>query len=151
MHSITDFTISATENFFLHTLQMQAKVEARDSAEEIYTTLITLCSEDVEYHFFLCMHESMLQKMAAELLFEDNPDQDTMIDLLNESANLIIGNAKVLWEESEPKIELKLTTPQYQGYFEKNFSKEFDQRIFLKAEDEAVMIGIKAQKMYASV
>jgi len=142
MTNTTGYIDTAVENFFLHTLEIACQALSQEAVENIYTTQIKITNLDREYDFFLCMREPLLQILSQKLLLEDNPCQDTLIDLLNESANLIVGNAKVLWEEAEG-AELSLATPEYQGYFEKSFSKEFDKKMFFKAGDEPIMIGIE--------
>jgi len=134
----------AVENFFLSTLEIECQNPSQEGVEDIYTTKIQITNFDKEYRFFLCMGEPILKKLSSQLLFDENPSQDVIIDLVNESANLIVGNAKVLWEEAEG-AELKLTTPEYQGFFEKSFSKEFDKKMFFEAADEPIMIGINMQ------
>ena len=146
MVQLETYTDKAVENFFQNTLELPCQNEQREQLSEIYTTQITINHEGKEYQFFICMGEKMLKTLSQHLLFEDNPDQETLIDLLNESANLIIGNAKVLWEESDAGVNLKLTTPEYQGYFEQNLSKEFDKKLFFNADSESIMIGITSAK-----
>ncbi len=142
MNNTIEYIDSAVENFFLNTLEVACHGVSCESVEDIYTTEIQITHLDRKYEFFLCMGEPLLKVLSEKLLYEENPSQDTLIDLLNESANLIIGNAKVLWEEAEG-AELMLTTPEYQGYFEKSFSKEFDKKMFFKASMEPIMIGIQ--------
>lgn len=132
----------AVENFFISTLEVGCQEANQESVEDIYTTKIQITNFNKEYSFYLCMGEPILKKLASQLLFEEEPSQDTIIDLVNESANLIVGNAKVLWEEAEG-AELTLTTPEYQGFFEKSFSKEFDKKIFFQADNQPIMIGIE--------
>ncbi len=143
MINTVEYIDKAVENFFENTLEVKCKAYENEQLEDIYTTMITISKKDKAYSFFLCMGEPMLKRLSSHLLFEDNPDQDTIIDLLNESANLIIGNAKVLWEEEEHAVNLQLTTPEYQGFFEKNFSKEFEKKLFFEADSDAIMIGIE--------
>ena len=142
MENKVSYIDKAVENFFENTLEVACQTLSSEGVDDIYTTQIKITHLDREYDFYLCMRESMLLILSQKLLFEDNPDQDTLIDLLNESANLIIGNAKVLWEEAEG-AELILTTPEYQGFFEKSFSKELDKKLFFSASDEPIMIGIQ--------
>ena len=132
----------AVEHFFVNTLEVGCQEVHQESVEDIYTTKIKITNFDKEYCFFLCMGEPILKKLASHLLFEEEPSKDTIIDLVNESANLIVGNAKVLWEEAEG-AELTLTTPEYQGFFEKSFSREFDKKMFFQTDNQPIMIGIE--------
>ncbi len=147
MVEIVQFTTLAVENFFENTLETRSEALSCDALENIYTTMIDISSEGAGYSFFICMDEALLKRLAMHLLYEENPDQEMLIDLLNESANLIVGNAKVLWEEAHTSQKLRLTTPQYQGFFEKNFSKRFDEKLFFKADNNTIMIGVENVKV----
>ncbi len=150
MVNIVGYIEKAVENFFVSTLEIGCQETNQESVEDIYTTKIQITNFDKEYRFYLCMGEPILKKLASELLFEEEPSQDVIIDLVNESANLIVGNAKVLWEEAEG-AELKLTTPEYQGFFEKSFSKEFDKKMFFQADNKPIMIGLEMVTSTATV
>ena len=151
MIQLETYTDKAVENFFQNTLELSCQSEQKEELSELYTTQITINHEGKEHQFFIGMGEKMLKVLAQHLLFEDEPDQETMIDLLNESANLIVGNAKLIWEEYDASASLKLTTPEYQGYFEENLSKEFDEKLFFNAGSESIMIGITSAKDRATV
>lgn len=78
-----------------------------------YVSSIELKSEkDKENHrFTLVMSEPLLKEVCSVLLFEDDPDENTIKDMAMEVANQIIGNAKVL-VESVKQEELLLSIPK---------------------------------------
>ncbi len=141
-----EFIEKAVENFVLHTLELDSKRVDQARIEEVYVTEIEIRDCEQAYAFSLCMGEAMLDILAQKLLMEEAPDEEMRIDLLNESANLIVGNAKVIWEETA-SATLELSTPKYQGYFEKNLSKDFDKNLFFQAGDTTIMIGMQIHSM----
>lgn len=80
-------------------------------------------------NFIISMNKPLLMRFAKDFLDSPNPGNDTMIDIAKELANLILGKAKVLFEDSG-KI-LKLGIPEFIGWeyisnYENAFSYKFD-------------------------
>lgn len=80
-------------------------------------------------HFIISMNKPLLVRFATDFLDSPNPSNDTLIDIAKELANLILGKAKVLFEDSG-KI-LKLGIPEFIGWeyisnYENAFSYKFD-------------------------
>ena len=151
MDKILGYTRSSVKNFFKNTLELDSTESDTKEIEDIYTTMISLHHEENRYNFYISLQAPLLHLFAMQLLMEENPDQDTLIDILNENANLIIGTAKVLWEEDEHLVPLTLGTPEYQGFFEKNFSKEFDEKLYFQAAGDVIMIGVEKVKETTTV
>ncbi|RDU57305.1 chemotaxis protein CheX [Helicobacter sp. MIT 99-5507] len=63
--------------------------------------------------FYIATNKALLLKFALDFLNEENPSNDTLIDISKEMANIAIGKAKVLYEESG--IVLKLGIPEFIG------------------------------------
>lgn len=85
---------------------------AQDSMplETAYSSKITLENK----HFIISMNKPLLARFAKDFLDSPNPSNDTMIDIAKELANLILGKAKVLFEESGHI--LKLGIPEFIGW-----------------------------------
>ena len=151
MDKILGYTRSSVKNFFKNTLELDSTESDTKEIENIYITMISLHHAEYRYNFYISLQAPLLHLCAMQLLMEENPDQDTLIDLLNENANLIIGTAKVAWEEDEHLVPLKLGTPEYQGFFENNFSKEFDEKLYFQAAGDVIMIGVEKVKETTTV
>ncbi len=54
-----------------------------------------------------------LKKVSEILLFETDPDEDTLKDLTSELANFIVGHAKML--ASDKNMKCKIETPEFVG------------------------------------
>ncbi|WP_201353602.1 hypothetical protein [Hydrogenimonas urashimensis] len=54
-----------------------------------------------------------LEKLANILLFDENPDSETMEDLTAEIANFIVGHAKMV--ASDRNLPYRMETPEFGG------------------------------------
>ncbi len=54
-----------------------------------------------------------LKRVSAILLFENDPDEETLEDLTSELANFIVGHAKML--ASDRSLDCKIETPRFIG------------------------------------
>ena len=59
------------------------------------------------------IQRATLEKIAALLLFEEDPDEATLEDLAAEVANFIVGHAKM--EASEKGLACSMGTPGFEG------------------------------------
>ncbi len=138
-------------NFFHETLSVRCEKYTKFPPLQVYTAKIELGDGTKTHSFSLCMKEETVQLISEALLFEDNPDQEVKMDLVCECANLIIGSAKVAIEEDHEGGLLQLTPPEYQGYFEEEFSKVFDEKYYFLVKGEPIMIGMEEVKVPEAV
>ncbi len=95
------FTIRDTLNISM--------VEDRNPLKKSFTSKIMLDCK----MFFIVSNRALLMRFTKDFLFEDNPDNDTLIDISKEMANITIGKAKVLYEESGSILQLGI--PEFIG------------------------------------
>jgi len=104
--------IRAIRNLFVGQIDLKPqphKVDLLDGAH--YITNIELASDAETHYFKLVSSKELLKAVCSVMLFEDEPDEATVVDMASEVTNLVIGNAKVLVEDVRKK-ELKLSIPQ---------------------------------------
>jgi CheY-specific phosphatase CheX len=130
----------AVDNFFKETLGFDSKKDDKFESKGVYVSSVFIEVESKKDDFFLTMTDELLKEVSKALFFDDEPDHETKIDLIGECANLIIGNLKVLLSDTE---DIELGTPEYQGYFEDRFSKEFDDNYYFKVGEHKFMIGVQ--------
>ena len=108
--------IRATRNLFVGQIELKPQpVKADVLKGDYYVSSIKLSSDKdkEELVFTLVMSVPLLKQVCSVLLFEDEPDKETIEDMGTEVANQVVGNAKVLVESvkqetlalSIPKIE----------------------------------------------
>lgn len=64
--------------------------------------------------FIIAINEALLLQFAKDFLDSSNPSKDTLIDIAKEIANLILGKAKVLFEENGTILQLGI--PEFIGW-----------------------------------
>jgi len=78
-----------------------------------YTAKIWYKSDSKEHIATIWVQKPTLKKLSNILLFEENPDEETLIDLTKELANLIVGHAKMLAHNKGLEFEIKI--PEFGG------------------------------------
>jgi hypothetical protein len=133
--------IQATQNFCIH--QIRQNYEQKDEISQ-KRTLIAYIDIDTKtnqkYRVYIAGDTGFFQRVAKLFLEEDESDEETLIDISLETANLIIGSAKVISQE-EDIDPYTIQTP----HFEKIglFDFAYDQAKTITVEDTEITIAIK--------
>jgi len=133
--------LSASENFCIHQLRVPYEVEDGVSQKRTLIAYIDIdTKESQKYRVYIASDEPFMQKISYLFIEEEKSDEETLIDMTLETANLIIGSAKVIAEE-EDKNPYTINTP----HFEKIgvFDFEYETAKTLKIEDGELTIAIK--------
>lgn len=133
--------IEASKNFCVH--QIRLPYELHDEITQMRTVIAYIDIESLggsKYRVYVGATPSFAQRISTLFLEEDDSDEDTLIDMTLETANLIIGSAKVLAAESDSDA-YNMSTP----HFEKIdiFDFQYDRAKVLKIEDDEMIIAIK--------
>ncbi len=131
----------ASENFCIHQIRIQHKIEERTSQKRTLIAYIDIDTVDNKTHrVYIASDENFMQRISKLFLEENESDEETLIDMTLETANLIIGSAKVLAEEANADA-YTINTP----HFEKIgvFDFEYDQAKTIQIEDDELTIAIK--------
>ncbi len=133
--------IQASENFCTHQIRTLHVV-----SDEIPKTRTLIAYIDIDTHddkkhrVYIASDVNFMQRVSKLFLEEDESDEETLIDMTLETANLIIGSAKVIAEEAKTNT-YTINTP----HFEKidTFDFEYDQAKCILVEDDVFIIAIK--------
>ena len=133
--------IKATENFCTH--QMRLPFDVIDTTSDKRTLIAYIDIETTnnsKYRIYLACEQGFMQKVSQLFLEEDESDEETLIDMLLETANLIIGSAKVI-SEAKDENQFSIGTP----HFEKigTFDFKYDEIKVVKIENEDIIIAIR--------
>lgn len=133
--------IEASKNFCIH--QIRVPHEIHDNISQMRTLIAYIDIETmdkVNHRVYLGASPSFAQRISTLYLEEDESDEETLIDMMLETANQIVGSAKVIAEE-EDRNPFVISTP----HFEKidNFDCDYDQVKVIKVEDDEMIIAIK--------
>jgi len=134
--------IQAAENFLRD--QIQLVPEETDALSQLRTVIAFIdikMDDGAVKTVYLGFNEILLKEIVSVYLFEDEADEQTMIDMALESTNMIVGSAKVLAEQAE-KEHFMITTPEFKAIeeFQNCQCSEFS---VLNTAKEGLVIGIK--------
>lgn len=132
--------IQAAENFCIHQIRLPHSVHNKTNNTRTLIAYIDITTQsDEKYRIYLSADENFIQRVSFIFLQEEQSDEETLIDMLLETVNLIVGSAKVLAENSDNPYTI--STPN----FEKNgeFDLEYDEIKTVQIEDDKLSIAIK--------
>ncbi len=133
--------IKASENFCIHQIREPYEVNDGDIKKRTLIAYIDINTQDgLKHRVYIASDENFMQRVSKLFLEEDQSDEETLIDMTLETANLIIGSAKVIAEETNDN-PYTINTP----HFEKIdiFDFEYDQAKVIKVQNDEFMIAIK--------
>ena len=133
--------IEAAENFCIHQI-----AESHEVHDEITKKRTLIASIEIEtltghkYMVYIGTQTGFIQKIAKLFLEEDESDEETLIDMLLETLNLIVGSAKVIAEDSNTNPFI-ISTPKFIEISE--FDVAYDEAKIIKIKDDEMIIAIK--------
>jgi len=133
--------LEATENFCIHQIRVPHTLSDDISKDKTLIAYIDIEMQDdsKNHRIYLGACPNFAQRISTIFLEEDESDEETLMDMMLETANLIVGSAKVISEESTQPFIIK--TP----HFEKIdiFDFPYDEAKLLKIENDKMIIAIK--------
>lgn len=133
--------IEASKNFCVH--QIRESFEIHDNIIKTRTLIAYIDIEtlqEVKHRVYIASNREFIQKISKLFLEEDESDKETLMDMLLETLNLIVGSAKVIADEANSDM-YTMSTP----YFDKEnmFDHQYDKIKIIKIEDSEMLIAIK--------
>ena len=111
------------------------QVQSIEVKQKYYTSSIDIVFSNTKKTILIYSSRDLLANVANILLFEENPDEDCLIDLNNEIANLVVGQSKVL--ASNESYNYKIATPIFDG-----LSAVTDSTLVFESNMGYLMIGL---------
>lgn len=133
--------IKASENFCIHQIRMP--YEIINDVSEMRTVIASIDIELLggkKQRVYIGATLDFAQRVAAVLLEEDESDEETLVGIVLETANLIVGSAKVL-AQKESQCAFTILTPNFEkiGVFDITY----DKAKIIKVQNDAMIIAIK--------
>ncbi len=130
----------AAKNFCTHQLGMECHNTKEIPQMRTFIAYIDIKTQSNEkFRVFLAANEQFMQNVATLFLEEEKSDEETLKDMVLETANLIIGSAKVLAQDSDNPYSIG--TPYFQSITA--FNVEYDEVAVLSYEQSKLIIAIK--------
>lgn len=131
----------ASENFCIHQIRAQHNVNEGISKKRTLIAYIDIDMQDAKKHrVYIASDEAFMQRVSMLFLEEEESDEETLIDMTLETANLIIGSAKVIAEEDNEN-PYTINTPHFLKLGDFDF--DFDQAKTIIVGDDELTIAIK--------
>ena len=130
----------AAENFCSHQMGMECESLNAVPDEKMYIAYIDVSTgDDINYRIYLAANSGFIQSVTTLFLDEQESDDETLKDVMLETANLVIGSAKVLAQESDQPYEI--ATPHFKGIAAFTFA--CDEITTLSNDNNNLTIAIK--------
>lgn len=131
----------ALKNFCTHQIREEFEISNDICKKRTFIAYIDIVTtDDLKYRVYIASDQNFIQRISTILLEEDESDEETLMDMTLETANMIVGSAKVIAED-EAKNPYTIGTP--------NFEKIGDFDIFcqdfktVKIQNDELTIAIK--------
>lgn len=134
-----DTIFQAAKNFCNHQITLPYTTNNELAKNKTIITYIDINTKSSrKYRIYIAGENRFIQRVSKVFLEEDESDENTLIDMTLETANLIVGSAKVIAENENP---FTIDTPHFikVGYF--NF--DYDEIKIIKVQDDNLLIAIK--------
>jgi hypothetical protein len=131
----------ASINFCIHQIRAPHKIDDGISHKRTLIAYIDIDAQNGKnYRVYIASDENFMQRVSKLFIEEEKSDEETLIDMTLETANLIIGSAKVIAEESQEN-PYTINTPHFEKIGEFDFA--YDQAKVISVEGDELMIAIK--------
>jgi chemotaxis protein CheY-P-specific phosphatase CheC len=133
--------VEASENFCIHQIAEAHEVNDEISKKRTLIAYIDIeTKEDKKFRVYIGSESGFAQRVAKLFLEEDESDEETLIDMLLETVNLIVGSAKVIAQKNSNE-EFSITTPHFIKI--DTFDLDYDEIKSIRIEDDEMIIAIK--------
>ncbi len=119
---------------FVDVMQNSIGITPQDSLfvlKQGYISSIELLESGIV--IYIIANKELLVLLAQNLLFEDQPDEETLQDLAKELTNLVVGKTKVLLQEKGGHFTI--STPTF--YDKQKVLQHYDQGVHFKIGEDA--------------
>ncbi len=131
----------AAENFCIHQIRQPHELKDGSTDKRTLIAYIDIDTQDNKKHrVYIASDKEFMQRVSKLFLEEDESDDETLKDMTLETANLIIGSAKVIAEETSDTPYI-IGTPQFEKIGAFDF--DIDESKTIKIGDDELTVAIK--------
>ena len=131
----------AAENFCIHQIRQPYEIQEGPTQKRTLIAYIDIDTQNSKkYRVYIASDKEFMQKVSKIFLEEDESDEDTLKDMLLETANLIIGSAKVIAQDIDTN-PYTIGTPKFEKIG--SFDITVDDSQTFKVKNDEFTIAIK--------
>jgi len=133
--------IEASENFCVHQIREPYSINDITTKKSMLIAYIDINLHSGEKcRVYIASDTNFMQRVANVFLEELQSDEETLVDMTLETANLIVGSAKVIAEEANEN-PYTIGTPNFVKL--DIFDLEYDQIKTITILDDTLLVAIK--------
>jgi chemotaxis protein CheY-P-specific phosphatase CheC len=131
----------AAENFCVHQIREPHELQEGPTQKRTLIAYIDIDTQgNKKYRVYIASDKEFMQRISKLFLEEDESDEETLKEMTLETANLIIGSAKVIAEETN-KNPYTISTPKFEKIGAFDF--DVDDSKTIKVDNDELTIAIK--------
>lgn len=134
--------LKASQNYIEHQLSAQSVQNNTFLDMPLFHSTIDLIAEDATVKIVFQYTPDFIKQISVAMLDDDNPDDETIQDLVNETTNQIAGSAKIVASENDTKpVHYNIDLPHFEGLM----SQKMDGTLYAFTIDEIGVFQFSVQ------
>ena len=130
----------ATQNFCIHQIREDHTTREGVSDKRTLIAYIDINAENgTRYRVYIASDEAFMQRISLLFLEEQQSDEETLKDMTLETANLIIGSAKVI--ASKKDLEFTISTPKIERV--EQFTHTYEEGVLLICHESHLFVALE--------
>lgn len=135
--------IEAAANFCLHQIRLPYDILSEPSEKRTLLAYIDIETADGDVHrAYIGCDQTLIQTIAEIFLGEEISDEQTLVDMLLETTNMIVGSAKVLAAEVY-ETTMTIATPFVLSPHESDEALRLENKQSIRVDGGEMIIGLQ--------
>ncbi|WP_345991498.1 chemotaxis protein CheX [Sulfurimonas sp. HSL-1716] len=130
----------AATNFCEHQIRKPYSLTNEIPKMRMFIASINIMENSNTHKVYVAAPKELLEMLCGIFLFEEECDEETLKDMLMETANMIVGSAKVIAQENGMKA-FDIRTPVFLDI--KEFNYPYDAEININIDNTNIIVAIK--------
>lgn len=131
----------AATNFCEHQIRKPYSLTYDIPEMRMFIAYINIVENDNTHKVYIAASKGVLQTLCEIFLFEEECDEETLKDMLLETANMIVGSAKVIAQDENMAKKFDIRTPKFLDI--KDFDYPHDSGVNINIDNSSILVAIK--------
>ena len=131
----------AATNFCEHQIRKPYSLSDEIPKMRMFIASIDIVEDKNTHTVYVAATKELLQSLCEIFLFEEDCDEQTLIDMLLETTNMIVGSAKVIAQEENSARVFTIKTPKFIEI--KDFDCQYDSQVNINIDNSDLLVAIK--------
>ena len=131
----------AATNFCEHQIRQPYSVTNGIPKMRMFIASMNITENGSIHKVYVAAPQKLLQTLCEIFLFEEDCDEETLKDMLLETANMIVGSAKVIAQEEASDRAFSISTPKFLEI--NDFTYPYDAQVNIDVNESNIIVAIK--------